>query len=207
MSLARNDKSSHGKNMKNPSIVLTLSVLTVGWSVLAADKKIDFSKLDLSKLPPAAAKKGLTYSKDIRPLFEASCFRCHGEEKQKGELRLDRLEAVLKGGEDGKVVIPGDSKKSVLVVAVARIDEEFAMPPKPKPGGPGGQFRGGPAGPGAPGTRPPGGPGGGNPPAPRPGGPPGGPGAGGPGGFGPPPKPLTAEQVGLIRAWIDQGAK
>ena len=32
---------------------------------------------------------------------------------------------------------------------------------------------------------------------------PGGPG----GGFGPPPKPLTAEQVGLVRAWIDQGAK
>jgi len=30
---------------------------------------------------------------------------------------------------------------------------------------------------------------------------------GGPGGFGPPPKPLTPEQVGLIRAWVDQGAK
>jgi hypothetical protein len=39
---------------------------------------------------------------------------------------------------------------------------------------------------------------------------PGGPPPGGPGGqhnFGPPPKPLTAEQVGLVRAWIDQGAK
>ena len=193
--------------MKTLSTLLVLGLATGGWSVTAADKKLDFGKLDLSKLPPAAAKKGLTYAKDIRPLFEASCFRCHGEEKQKGELRLDSLDAVLKGGEDGKVVIPGDSKKSVLVVAVAQIDEEFAMPPKPKPGGPGGQFRGGPGGPRGPGNRPPGGPGGGNPPGPRVGGPPGGPGAGGPGGFGPPPKPLTAEQVGLIRAWIDQGAK
>src|SRR2546423_120702 len=137
LSLARNGKSSHGKIMKNAPILLTLSLLAAGWSVLAADKKIDFNKLDLSKLPPTAAKKGVTYAKDIRPLFEASCFRCHGEEKQKGELRLDSLEAALKGGEDGKVVIPGDSKKSVLVVAVAQIDEEFAMPPKPKPGGPG----------------------------------------------------------------------
>jgi hypothetical protein len=34
-----------------------------------------------------------------------------------------------------------------------------------------------------------------------------GPGGGGPGGGGPAPKPLTAEQVGLVRAWIDQGAK
>src|SRR6266498_5942088 len=104
--------------MKNtsPLVILVILCLLTGWSALAADKKIDFSKLDLSKLPPAATKKGVTYAKDIRPLFEASCFRCHGEEKQKGELRLDNLEAVLKGGEDGKVVVPGDSKKSLLVV-------------------------------------------------------------------------------------------
>src|SRR5437660_10760178 len=128
-------------------------------------------------------------------MFESSCFRCHGEEKQKGELRLDSLQAVLKGGEDGKVIIPGASKKSLLVIAAARIDDETAMPPKPKPGGPGGNRPGGPGGRGGPGS--PGGAGGGR----GPGGP------GGPGGFGPPPKPLTPEQVGLIRAWVDQGAK
>src|SRR5439155_23930881 len=129
--------------------------------------------------------------------------------------RHDSQEEVLKGGEDGTVVVPGDSKKSPLVVAVARLDDKFAMPPKPKPGGPGGpggQFRGRPGGPGGPGDRPPGGPGGpggANPPGPRGGGAPPGPpsGPGGPGGFGPPPKPLTPEQVALIRAWIDQGAK
>jgi len=192
--------------MKKTSALLLLGIVIAQWSLLAADKKVDLNKLDLGKLPPPADKKGLTYVKDIRPLFEASCFRCHGEEKQKGELRLDSLQAVLQGGEDGKVIVPGDSKKSLLVVAVAQIDDEFAMPPKRKPGGPGG-----PGGPG-PGSRPPGGPGG-NPPGggtapPRPGGP-GGPGGGpgGPGGFGPPPKPLTAEQVRLVRAWIDQGAK
>ena len=196
--------------MKNVSTLLILGLVTAGWSVLAADKSIDLSKIDVSKLPPPADKKALTYAKDIRPLFEASCFRCHGEERQKGELRLDSLEAVLKGGEDGKVVVPGASKKSLLVIAAARIDDETAMPPKPKPGGPGGQFGGGPGGPGArggPGNRPPGGPGGGQgnrPPGER-GGPGGG--AGGPGGFGPPPKPLTPEQVALIRAWVDQGAK
>ena len=192
--------------MKNASTLLILGLLTAGWSVLAAEKKIDLSKIDVSKLPPPADKKGLTYAKDIRPLFEASCFRCHGEEKQKGELRLDSLEAVLKGGEDGKVIVPGASKKSLLVIAASRIDDETAMPPKPKPGGPGGQF-GGPGGPGArggPGNRPPGGPGG--PQGNRPPGERAGPGAG-PGGFGPPPKPLTPDQVGLIRAWVDQGAK
>src|SRR5439155_9349975 len=175
--------------MKNTSALLIVGLATAGWSVMAAEKSLDISKIDISKLPPPADNKGVTYAKDIRPIFEASCFRCHGEEKQKGELRLDSLQAVLKGGEDGKVIVPGASKKSLLVIAAARIDDETAMPPKPKPGGPGGQF-GGPGGPGArggPGNRPPGGRGPGGP-----GGPGGGP--GGPGGFGPPPKPLTPEQ-------------
>ena len=87
-------------------------------------------EIDPAKLPPPATQKGVTYAKDIRPLFEATCFRCHGEEKQKGGLRLDSLEAVLKGGEDGKVVIPGDSAKSFLVIATSRLDEEFEMPPR-----------------------------------------------------------------------------
>ena len=187
--------------MKNTSALLIVGLATAGWSVMAAEKKLDISKIDVSKLPPAADKKGVTYAKDIRPIFEASCFRCHGEEKQKGDLRLDSLQAVLKGGEDGKVIVPGASKKSLLVIAAARIDDETAMPPKPKPGGPGGNRPGGPGGRGPGG---PGGAGGGRGPGGA-GGPGGGP--GGPGGFGPPPKPLTPEQVGLIRAWVDQGAK
>ncbi len=191
--------------MKSTSLRILVG-LAIATSV-KADDKWDLGKLDLSKLPPAATRKGVTYDKDIRPLFEASCFRCHGEEKQKGDLRLDTLQAVLKGGEDGKVVVPGNSKKSLLVAAAAQVNDEVAMPPKRRPGGPGGP--GGPRGPGGPGNRPPGGPGGGPPGGPDGPGGPGGPGGfgGGGGGFGPPPKPLTTEQVALIRAWIDQGAK
>lgn len=99
---------------------------------------------DLNKLPPPASKKDVTYAKDIRPLFEASCFNCHGERRQRGGLRLDSLESVLSGGEDGKVIAPGKSKDSLLVVAAAQIDDETAMPPKR--GGRGG--RGGGGGPG-----------------------------------------------------------
>ncbi len=180
---------------KTPNLIIAC-LLTAASSAFAADK-FDFDKLDLSKLPPAAAKKDLTYAKDIKPVLEASCLRCHGQQRPKANLRLDNLEGVLQGGKDGKVVVAGDSKHSPLVIAAAQIDDKTAMPPKRGPGGPGG---GGNA------PRPPGGSGGGdNGGAPRPPGGQGGP--GGPGGFGPPAKPLTAEQVGLIRAWIDQGAK
>jgi hypothetical protein len=117
-------------------------------------------------------------------------------------LRLDSREALLEGGDHGKVVVPGKSKESLLLIAASQIDSETAMPPKRgargpgSPGSPGGA--GGPGGPG--GTRGPGDRGG-------PGGPGRGRGPGGPGGFGPPPQPLSAEHVGLLRAWIDQGAK
>lgn len=178
-------------------------------SAVKADDTWDITKIDMSKAPPAADTAGVTYAKDIRPILETSCFRCHGEQKPKAHLRLDSLEAALKGGEDGKVVIPGNSKKSLIVAAVARLNDDVAMPPKfrPRRGGPGGPGgSGGPGGPGGSGNLPPGGGG-----FDRPGGGPGGPGngPGGPGGprGGPPPKPLTAEQVGLVRAWIDQGAK
>jgi hypothetical protein len=75
--------------------------------------------VDLSKLPAPSTRKGLTYAADIRPIFEASCFRCHGDPQQKGGLRLDSLQAVLKGSDDGKVITPGKSRKSLLVLAIS----------------------------------------------------------------------------------------
>jgi hypothetical protein len=159
----------------------------------------DISKIDVSKLPPASDQQGLTFTKDIAPLFKATCVRCHGQDRPRHGLRLDTREGALAGGREGKMIVPGDSKKSLLAAAAARIDDKIAMPPKR---GPRGGRGGGPGNGGQP-SGPPGGPDAG--PGAAPGGPAGGP--GGRGGFGPPSKELTAADVGLIRAWIDQGAK
>jgi len=173
-------------------------------------------------LPPAATVTGVTFAKDIQPLFKEACVRCHGAERPKAQLRLDTLEGVLKGTKQGSILTAGDSAHSLLVKAVSQLDPETAMPPKPRARrGPGG-----PQGTNAPAMQPrEGGPEGGESPRfrEREGGddhgpgdrPPGGPqGTNGPGSFqsrlrplGPPAKPLTAEQVGLVRVWIDQGAK
>ncbi|MGA2246878.1 MAG: c-type cytochrome domain-containing protein [Verrucomicrobiota bacterium] len=185
--------------------------------------------VDWSKLPPAATVAGVTFDRDITPIFKASCVRCHSGDRARGQLRLDSLDGVLKGSKDGPVLTAGDSANSLIVKAVSQLDPQTAMPPKPRRPRPmgtnapamaplGGPEAGGPP-PGGPGGPPPmTGPGGpppmDGPGGPPPGGPEGAPGTNGPGQFpprqrpmSPPPKPLTAEQVGLIRAWIDQGAK
>jgi hypothetical protein len=119
------------KSMSMKTLTLSFaSVLTLSWlAATAADKK----DVDVSKIPPASDKKGLSYEKDIKPIFEKSCFKCHGPEKQKAKLRLDSLDAALKGSENGKVIESGKSAKSVLVHNIARIgDEDDWMPPEGK---------------------------------------------------------------------------
>ena len=105
---------------------------------------------DLSKLPPPVTRK-VDFVKDVRPIFAASCYACHGPNKQRGELRLDAKEVALAGGDSGNAIMPGDSAASPLIHYVAGLDPKKVMP--------------------AEGER------------------------------------LTAEQVGILRAWIDAGAE
>ena len=108
------------------------------------------ASFDPTKLPPPANVK-VDFARDIRPILETTCWRCHGPERPKSHFRLDNRASALKGGENGIDIIPGNSAKSPLVHYIARLVPDMEMPPSGK-----GQ-------------------------------------------------PLTPEQVGLFRAWIDQG--
>ncbi len=132
-------------------------LMAAAHAAVSAQKEHPKVHIDKSKLPPASDRKDITYTADIQPMFEKSCVKCHGAEKPKDKLRLDSLQGALKGGEDGKVIVPGDSADSLLVANVAHLGDpdDYMPPPKNKAGIP----------------------------------------------------PLTPEQIGLIRAWIDQGAK
>jgi mono/diheme cytochrome c family protein len=100
---------------------------------------------------PRAAPRPIDLETDVRPLFVKHCFACHGPDKQKGGLRLDRKADAIKGADDGPVIIAGKGADSPLVRLTAGLEADRVMPPK--------------------GER------------------------------------LSAEQVGVLRAWIDQGAK
>src|SRR5262245_42771387 len=81
---------------------------------------------------PAAEPDGLEFFEmKIRPLLVDHCFQCHTE-KKKGNLRLDSRETILKGGDTGPAVVPGQPEKSLLVKAIGYKDAELRMPPKSK---------------------------------------------------------------------------
>src|SRR6266705_2635997 len=85
--------------------------------------------IDEAKLPPAASVK-VEFERDVRPIFEATCWRCHGPERPKSHFRLDNRESALKGGENGVDILPGDSAKSPLIQYIARLVPDLEMPPE-----------------------------------------------------------------------------
>jgi hypothetical protein len=72
------------------------------------------------------------FQERVFPLLQARCMSCHGPEKQKGGLRLDSRSALLKGGETGPAIVPGDPDRSLLLQAVRQTHADIKMPPKEK---------------------------------------------------------------------------
>src|SRR5688500_363557 len=66
---------------------------------------------------PAPAQDATLFETRIRPLLAANCFACHGESAMAG-LRVDSRAALLRGGETGPAIVPGDPDKSALLKAV-----------------------------------------------------------------------------------------
>jgi len=109
--------------MKATAFLPFLVVVTAAASLSAAD-------VDVSKLPAASTKTGLSFDKDIKPIFDKSCIKCHGAEKQKGKLRLDTLEATLKGGKNPTFVIGKPNSSMLLARVFLERNAGDVMPPK-----------------------------------------------------------------------------
>ena len=69
------------------------------------------------------------WSSKVQPIFDTHCVKCHGLIERKSGLELDTPEAVLKGGDEGAVVVPGKPEKSRLYQYLAG-DSDPHMPPK-----------------------------------------------------------------------------
>ena len=91
------------------------------------------SKSETKRKPIANVQEAVVYTDIIKPVLEAKCYNCHGPNKQKGKLRLDEPDFILKGGKDGKVIVPGKTEESNLIERIfLPEDNEDHMPPKKK---------------------------------------------------------------------------
>ena len=72
----------------------------------------------------------IEYNRDIRPILAENCFDCHGGDKHKGGLRLDRREVATKPGKSGETaIVPGKPDISEMIRRMTSGDEELHMPP------------------------------------------------------------------------------
>jgi hypothetical protein len=82
--------------------------------------------VSLSAQQPAAGS--IDYKKDVQPIFTENCTLCHKGASAPSGLRLDSAAGVLKGGDSGKVILPGKSHDSLLAQRITAKDSS-RMPP------------------------------------------------------------------------------
>ena len=84
-------------------------------------------------LPPPASQQ-VDFVRDVQPILAARCYDCHGEKRQRAELRWDVKSEALKGGASGRAVEPGKSADSLMIHMVSGTKgAELRMPPKGEP--------------------------------------------------------------------------
>lgn len=82
-----------------------------------------------STAPLSPAQKS-DYAQVIQPLFDAHCVSCHGPKKEKGKLRLDSLEATLKGGKNPTFTLGRPNSSMLLARVFLERGAGDVMPPK-----------------------------------------------------------------------------
>ncbi len=74
-----------------------------------------------------ATAQAVSFSKEIQPIFEASCWKCHGTAVQLSKLDLRTREGALRGGQHGAAITPGNPQASKLFRMISGA-EKPAMP-------------------------------------------------------------------------------
>ncbi|MEO6314152.1 MAG: c-type cytochrome domain-containing protein [Chitinophagaceae bacterium] len=83
--------------------------------------------------PIPDVQEAVAYAAIVQPLLQNKCYGCHGASKQKGKLRMDQPDLLMKGGKSGVVIEAGNAAESELIkrILLEKADEHH-MPPKEK---------------------------------------------------------------------------
>lgn len=81
--------------------------------------------------PDQEASDKVSFEKQVKPILQGACVRCHDEDEAEGELVLDTLENALIGGENGPSIVPGKPDESLLyTTTMLPKEDDLSMPPK-----------------------------------------------------------------------------
>ena len=78
----------------------------------------------------ALAAESVDFNREVRPILELHCLKCHGPEKPKGKLQMSTMETILKGGDNGAVLVAGNPDGSKLYTStILASDHQDVMHP------------------------------------------------------------------------------
>ncbi len=107
--------------------------LTHGSDYLTAALRSNSSNVDQAPKVISNIQEAKVYADVVQPMLQSKCYGCHGPQKQKGGLRLDDPEWIMKGGKNGPPVVAGKGDQSELIKRLLLPREnEHHMPPKVK---------------------------------------------------------------------------
>ncbi len=122
--------------LKPASIVLALGITLTGhWGANITHGE-DFLLAPIQTKEPEfiPLAEAEVFKDMVLPILENKCMSCHKEGKIKGELRMDHLEGLKKGGKSGPFALANDFENSLLIQRIdLPMDEKKHMPPKNKP--------------------------------------------------------------------------
>ena len=87
--------------------------------------------LFLAAVVAQGADTAAIFDQKVKPLLAHHCYDCHSEKSKelKGNLKLDSLDGIMKGGDNGPAVVPGDVENSFLLRAIRYQEADYQMPP------------------------------------------------------------------------------
>jgi Protein of unknown function (DUF1553)/Protein of unknown function (DUF1549)/Planctomycete cytochrome C len=107
------------------AIICRAIILLLG---LAVGTRFGLSNDDQARPLDDLPQPVVDYLHDVRPILRTKCAICHSEIDPGGGLRLDSAAGVIKGGDSGPVIVPGNSAESRLIQAVMQTGD-LIMPP------------------------------------------------------------------------------
>ncbi|MGC3947559.1 MAG: hypothetical protein QM762_24155 [Chryseolinea sp.] len=135
----RSDRRYLGVVLFAPVIILLALTGHAGGSLTHGEEFLSFTGGDLmDETSPvktiANIDEAILFREVIQPILQARCYSCHSSRKQKGDLRLDSFEFVMRGGKHGEIIVDGLPDSSLLYTSLMlALEDDRHMPPKEKP--------------------------------------------------------------------------